>query len=173
MEHSISFPLEDKVIIRFSCGARRWLGLISGFGALILIHWRGRDRILLGDLRVIVRQSAARDANAIQITNSSFYWCWHVICQAMRFQKLKAQMSAHCESSHLLCWWRGSRVTDYALAGGDYCTVHWQTPYGRSSWHAGSRKVKAPGTARGCSYLARLEKGKGLQFVLFTKTAWQ
>lgn len=33
--------------------------------------------------------------------NSCFYWCWHVICQVMRFQKLKAQMSAHCESSHL------------------------------------------------------------------------
>lgn len=33
MEHSISFPLKDKVIIRFSCGARRWVGLIRLWGA--------------------------------------------------------------------------------------------------------------------------------------------
>lgn len=44
----------------------------SGFGALILIHWRGRDRILLGEVRVIVRQSVVGDANVIKWGTPAF-----------------------------------------------------------------------------------------------------
>lgn len=68
-----------------------------------------------------------------------FYWYWCVICQAMRFQKLKAQMSADCESSHLCA---GGKETESLvvpwLEGA--AVPYWQAPRGESLWHVDCRQ---------------------------------
>lgn len=126
---------------------------------------------------MIVRQNAVRDANAIKYGTWTFcsYWCWHVICQVMRFQKLKAQISAHCESSHLRAGGEEAKslVMPWLEETVVLCTG--RPLHCRSSWNVGlgSRQVNAPGTAGSCSNLVWLEKGKGRQFVLFRTTAWQ
>jgi hypothetical protein len=107
------------------------------FGELIRISWTQRQNPV-GRSAVIVRRSfvCVWDVDAI-IGKSCYYWCrcawcaWCAICQAMRFQKLKAQMSARAESSSFVGWWQRGRVTGHSLA--EWCLLY-RTELVDSSW---------------------------------------
>lgn len=159
MEHSISFPLKDKVIIRFSCGARRWLGLIRLWGANPDSLARARQDPVgrgAGDCAA----KCCLGCQCHQIETFCFCWRWHVICQVMRFQKLRAQTSAHEESSHLLAGGEEaeSLVMPWLEETAVMCTG--RPLHCRSSWNLGSRQVNAPGTAGSCSSKYGWKKGK-------------
>lgn len=99
---------------------------------------------------------------------------WHVICQVMRFQKLQAQISAHCESSHLRAGGEEAEsLTGHALAGGDCRIAYWQIP---SLQILVARRLQASQCFRNGGQLQLLSmagKREGRQFVLFKTTAWQ
>lgn len=94
---------------------------------------------------MVVRQSAVRDDDAIKRGSDAFYWCWCVICRAMRFQKLKAQMSAHCESGHLCI---GGEEAETLVVPWLYDSVLMVLT--DPSWHGSCSKAIASGTAGIC-----------------------